>query len=62
MQDQQEIHTAAMIWIERYGEKALEQLRQRLAELEEHGEHEAYALWMKIYDEVKKLTADKTTD
>lgn len=55
MPDIQDIHSAAESWIERYGNESLEQLKQRLTELEECGEREAFLLWTKIYDEAQSL-------
>jgi gas vesicle protein len=63
MPDKQEIQSVAKNWIERYGSEVLKQLKQRLSELEEHGEQEAHSLWTKIYDETKKqIEAAKPSD
>lgn len=55
MLDKQHIYSAAENWVDRYGDNALEQAKQRLDELEEYGERDAHSLWVEIYDEVHSL-------
>ena len=45
-----EIRAIAELWIERYHDDALIEARRRLDELKEHGEDEAYTLWLEIYN------------
>ena len=54
-----EIRTIAELWIERYESDALIEARRRLEELKQHGEDEAYTLWLEIYSETENLVNAK---
>jgi len=56
-----EIRCIAKKWVERYHDDALGQARQRLDELKEAGERDAYQLWRQIYDETASLVKQKQT-
>ena len=57
IKQENEIRSIARRWVERYHEEALDEARQRLAELREHGADEAYDLWLKIYEQARQLLA-----
>ena len=50
---QQIIREAAREMFERYGQRALEQVDQRIRELKDHDENEAVLLWQEIRTAVK---------
>ena len=52
---QQIISEAAREMFERYGQKALEQVDQRIRELKDHQENDAVLLWQEIRSVVKCL-------
>ena len=56
---QQKVREAVRSIIERYGDTALQQVDQRISELQEHGEEEAVVLWQEIRTAVKHSLADK---
>jgi hypothetical protein len=59
MRHNSEIRTIAELWIERYTDEAVAEARRRLDELKEHGQDEAYTLWLEIYSETKNLVNEK---
>jgi len=48
MAEDNNIEKAARYMIERYGNRALKEVDQRIAELHEHGQPEAHELWIVI--------------
>jgi len=56
---QEKVHEAARSMIERYGQTALQQVDQRICELQEHDEAEAVLLWQEIRTVVKQTLDNK---
>lgn len=55
-----EVIDAAQAMLDRYGETAASQVRQRIAELEARGEHATARQWIEIGAAVKVLSSDSS--
>lgn len=57
--DKRDVERAARNMIERYGDQADKEIDQRIAELEARGEGGAKDFWVKVREEITRLTSLK---